>query len=82
EGIVRLLGEAIRHPDDAGDVPRAEVYLVRSDARQMHGRAVASGAREIGPPELRDWGQVVSYALDPDGHVLAFASEPESPEGA
>lgn len=73
-GIVRLLGSAIAHPSLAHGAPRAELYLVVEDAAAFHARAVESGAREVSPPALRDWGQSVGYCLDPDGHVLAFAS--------
>jgi hypothetical protein len=38
-------------------------------------RAVAAGAREISGLEPRDWGHDVAYALDADGHVLAFARQ-------
>ena len=38
-------------------------------------RAIEFGAREVSPLALRDWGHSVAYSLDPDGHVLAFASQ-------
>ncbi|MCA8976877.1 MAG: VOC family protein [Planctomycetes bacterium] len=73
-GIRRLLGEAIPDPGGADGVPRAELYLLREAAAQLHARAIAAGARELSPLQPRDWGHDVAYALDPDGHVLAFAS--------
>lgn len=73
-GIVRLLGSAIVPPLLAHGAPRAELYLLVEDPAAFHARAVKSGAREVSPPALRDWGHTVSYCLDPDGHVLAFAS--------
>lgn len=73
-GIVRLLGPAISHPSLAGGVPRSELYLVVPYAEAFHNRAIAAGARELSPFELRDWGHRVAYSQDPDGHVLAFAS--------
>ena len=39
-----------------------------------HARALSAGARELSPLLARDWGHVAAYSLDPDGHVLAFAS--------
>ena len=75
-GIVRLLGAAIRHPASAQGAPRAELYLIVEDAAAVHARAVAAGARELSPVSARDWGDVVGYSLDPDGHVLAIASSP------
>jgi catechol 2,3-dioxygenase-like lactoylglutathione lyase family enzyme len=74
-GIVRLLGPALPDPARARGVPRAELYLVVLDPARSHERALAAGARELSPLGLRDWGVQVAYALDPDGHVLAFAQE-------
>ena len=73
-GIVRLLGDAIDHPSLVQGVPRAELYLVVQDPAVFHARAIAAGAREISPLAVRDWGHSAAYSLDPDGHVLAFAS--------
>ena len=73
-GIVSLLGDAIIPPSSALGAPRSELYLVVEDAAEFHARAIASGAREVSPLSLRDWGHSVAYSLDPDGHVLAFAS--------
>ncbi|HKO60386.1 MAG TPA: VOC family protein [Pyrinomonadaceae bacterium] len=73
-GIVRLLGNTIVHPSLARAGPRAELYLVVDSAADFHARAIKSGAREVSPMALRDWGHSVAYSLDPDGHVLALAS--------
>ena len=72
-GIVRLLGDTIRDPREAAGVPRAEVYLVTSDAAAMFARALAAGGRELSPIALRDWGHRAGYVADPDGTVVAFA---------
>jgi predicted enzyme related to lactoylglutathione lyase len=74
DGIARILGPGVAHPSSARGAPRSELYLVVDDATAVHERAVASGAREVSPPAERDWGDVVGYSLDPDGHVLAVAS--------
>lgn len=79
-GIRRLLGEVLPDPARAGGVPRAEVYLVVPPAEDFHARALAAGAVELSPPAPRDWGAVVSYCLDPDGHVVAFAVEAAPPD--
>lgn len=74
-GIRRLLGDALPDPAQASGVPRVELYLGRSDAAAALARAVAAGARELSPMARRDWGDIVGYCLDPDGHVLAFCAE-------
>jgi len=74
EGIRRLLGPPLPDPGRAQGVPRAELYLVVADAAAAHARALAAGGRELSPPLPRDWGHRAGYLLDPDGHVLAFAS--------
>ena len=76
DGIVRLLGSEIRNPSSANGIPRAELYLIVEDAAVLHARAITAGAREVSGLTPRDWGHVVAYCLDPDGHVLAFASAP------
>lgn len=72
-GIKRLLGERLPDPAAANGTPRAELYLVVKDAHTFHERALAAGATELSPIELRDWGHEAGYLLDADGHVLAFA---------
>ncbi|MFO0615425.1 MAG: VOC family protein [Polyangiaceae bacterium] len=73
DGVARLLGVAVPHPANARGVPRAELYLVVDDPSAYQARAIAAGAREASALSPRDWGHLVAYALDPDGHVLAFA---------
>jgi catechol 2,3-dioxygenase-like lactoylglutathione lyase family enzyme len=80
-GIRRLLGEVLPDPARASGVPRAELYLVVLDPARFHERALAAGARELSPLAPRDWGTEVAYALDPDGHVLAFALGRSDPPG-
>ena len=74
-GIRRLLGAALPDPAQARGVPRSELYLVVDDPASYHARALEAGARELSPLSRRDWGHVVAYSLDPDGHVLALAAE-------
>jgi len=69
EGAERLLRLAM--PETSG--PRTELYLVVESAGAYHSRAVASGARELSPFAVRDWGHAVAYSIDADGNVLAFA---------
>ncbi len=76
-GIKRLLGVALPDPAAAPGVPRAELYLVVSDAEIHHRRAMESGARELSPLQSRPWGDRASYLLDPDSHVIAFAENDE-----
>lgn len=74
DGIARLLGDSIRHPNKARGIPRSDVYLLVSDVKDYYARAIAAGARELSPLTLRDWGHRVAYCLDPDGHILAIAT--------
>ena len=75
-GIRRLLGERMADPVRGRGIPRAELYLVVPSPEASHACALRAGAVELSPPTPRDWGAVVSYCLDPDGHVLAFAAGP------
>ncbi len=73
-GIRTLLGDTLPDPARAQGIPRAELYLLVTDPAASHRRALAAGARELSPLLPRDWGHLAAYSLDPDGHVLAFAS--------
>lgn len=73
-GIRRLLpGLAALHPAPAPGA-RAELYLAVEDPAAWLKRALAAGAVLLDPARPRDWGDLVGYALDPWGHVLAFAT--------
>ena len=73
-GIRSLLGPSLPDPASAQGIPRAELYLVVDDAAAYHARALAAGATELSALAWRSWGDSVAYSLDPDGHVLAFAT--------
>lgn len=73
-GIKRLLGDVLPDPAQASGIPRSELYLRVSDPNVYHQRAIKGGATELSPLQLRGWGELVAYSLDPDGHVLAFAA--------
>jgi predicted enzyme related to lactoylglutathione lyase len=77
DGAKRLLGNDIFGPTEGNLIPRAELYLVVEDAAERHARALNAGARELSSMAERDWGHTAAYSLDPDGHVLAFASPTE-----
>lgn len=74
-GIKRLLGSRLPDPAQGAGIPRAELYLRVANALEYHRRALEAGAIELSEPRDRDWGDRVAYALDPDGHVLAFAEK-------
>ena len=74
-GIERLLGRTLPSPPFVKGTVRAEVYLVVDEPDAWHARALAAGARELDAARERDWGHRVSYVLDLDGHVLAFADD-------
>ncbi len=73
EGIRRLLGDRLPDPAAAAGVPRAELYVQVDDCTAYHARGLAAGGRELSSVQMRDWGDIAGYFLDPDGHVVAFA---------
>ncbi len=74
-GIRALLGECLPDLSVARGTPRAELYLRVASPASYHERALSAGAVELSPLSLRNWGHFASYCLDPDGHVIAFATE-------
>ncbi len=75
QGIKNLLGDKLPDPFLADQIPRAELYLLVTGARDYHFRALALGGIEINSMKERPWGHRASYCLDPDGHMLAFAEK-------
>ena len=73
-GIRSLLGPSLPDPAAARGIPRAELYLVVEDAAAYHSRATAAGAIELSAMTRQSWGDNAAYSLDPDGHVVAFAT--------
>ena len=70
-GIQRLLQL------ESGTGSRAELYLrskTVSEAAATLARAHQHGATAISPLKKRDWGELVGYCLDPDGHVIGVAA--------
>jgi uncharacterized glyoxalase superfamily protein PhnB len=82
-GIRRLLPELETLAPGAAGPARAELYLTVDDAAAWLDRAMDAGATLLDPVAPRDWGESVAYALDPFGHVLAFAmAQPQSAQTA
>ena len=74
EGIKKLLGPNLPDPSRAQGFPRAELYLLVDHPDLHHSQAVRAGGKELSPLLARSWGHSAAYCLDPDSHVLAFAS--------
>lgn len=74
-GIKRLLGDPLPDPSQSSGIPRCELYFSVDDAALCHARALEAGAKELSPLQMRNWGDVAAYSLDPDGHVLTFAQK-------
>lgn len=74
DGIVRILEGKVLHPAMAGTAPRAEVYLYVDQPEKFYNRLVQAGGTAVSDAALRSWGDIAAYGLDPDGHVIAFAS--------
>ncbi len=75
EGIVKILGNEVPHPETGNGIPRCEIYLYTASPQQYVERLVASGGKLISNLELRSWGEETAYGSDPDGHIIAFAKE-------
>jgi lactoylglutathione lyase len=74
-GIAKILGNGTPHPASGSGIPRCELYLAVADVHAEYLNAIQSGARSLHPVAARDWGDTAGYLLDPDGHVLAFATK-------
>lgn len=74
-GISKIICPMLPNPSSGNGIPRCELYLLTINHLLFFERALSAGAKLISHPLLRDWGHIVSYVADPDGHVLAFAGE-------
>lgn len=74
-GIAKILGSKLPHPAEGKGIPRCELYLYVEDIVAEFENAVAMGAIEISPILVRDWGDMVCYFSDLDGHVIALAEK-------
>ncbi len=73
QGIAKILGDAVPHPQDGNGIPRCELYLFVDDPSASYQLLLDAGGKPINSPEVRPWGDLVSYGVDPDGHIIAFA---------
>jgi uncharacterized glyoxalase superfamily protein PhnB len=75
QGIAKILGDQLPHPDRGVGIPRSELYLYVDHAEERYNRALAAGAKAINPVCERDWGDIVGYVADRDHHIIAFAEK-------
>ena len=74
-GIVKILQDTVPHPTLGNGIPRCELYIYVDDVDEIYNRAIHAGAKTVSASFLRDWGDVVAYVCDPDGHIVAFAKK-------
>ena len=51
-----------------------EIALLTPSVAEAHAKALAAGATELKEPEIKPWGQVVSYVRCPDGTLVEICS--------
>jgi catechol 2,3-dioxygenase-like lactoylglutathione lyase family enzyme len=62
------------HADQSSQPLGFEIALVTPDVASAHARAVQAGARELAAPQVKPWGQTVSYVRCPDGVLVELCS--------
>lgn len=75
DGIAKIITPTLPHPTSGNGIPRCELYLQVENIETTFEAAKQTGAIEISPIALRDWGDYVGYLADFDGHVIALASK-------
>lgn len=75
-GIAKILGNKTEHPGKGNGIPRCEFYLFVENPDKMQEIAIEAGATGVSKGEKRSWGDYVSYVMDKDGNILAFARRP------
>jgi hypothetical protein len=72
-GIAKILLDKTPHPSLGNGIPRCELYIYVENIEEVFMTAKEAGAKEISNIQQRDWGDVVGYLSDSDGHILALA---------
>ncbi|HGF5185252.1 VOC family protein [Vibrio parahaemolyticus] len=72
-GINKLLGMDCTSSSEACLNPSSELYLVVDNPHDYHKRSLNFGGVELSPVQERNWGHIVGYSKDIDGHIIAFA---------
>lgn len=62
------------HADTSPQPLGFEVAFVTEDVPSAHAQAVNAGAAELAAPQLKPWGQTVSYVRCPDGVLVELCS--------
>ena len=80
-GIAKILADKAPHPSTGNGIPSCELYLYADNIEEAFDRAIKAGAKEISRIQERDWGDMVGYLADFDGHIIAFArwKQPKKP---
>lgn len=72
-GIAKIICPTAKHPSLGNGIPRCELYLIVENPEKSLNNAIVAGAKEISKSSLKEWGDIVSYCEDFDGHIIAFA---------
>lgn len=75
KGIAKILDSATPNPDLGDGIPRCELYFLVEDVITEYEYALSIGANLVSTVQARDWGDLVCYFSDPDGHIIAFAQK-------
>lgn len=75
KGIQKILSPKMPNPSSGKGIPRCELYLKFENILSYYQSALIAGAKPISEPAPRDWGDIVAYVADPDGHIIAFAQK-------
>jgi len=74
-GIAKIISTHLPHPKDGNGIPRCELYLKVKNPKNYIAKGIELGGKEISKLQKRDWGDIVGYISDLDGHILAFAEK-------
>lgn len=73
--IDRLLEGKMPSSTLGAGIPRCELYIITENIASTIERVIQEGGILLSPSTQRNWGHQVAYISDPDGHIIALASE-------
>jgi lactoylglutathione lyase len=75
ESLMSQLVNTFQRNTPQGDPAGIEITLIADDVQAAFDHAVKNGAVAVSKPEVKPWGQTVSYVRDLNGVLVEIASE-------
>lgn len=80
QGIAKIITPCMPHPQLGNGIPRCELYIRTQQIESDFELALKLGGKKIQAIKPMEWGDLVGYISDRDGHIIAFAKKMQNSE--